>query len=52
MSNSNSIDVGDLETLSYARPGDLSDLIQSSRSFQDFKDKAEAAFIEHQLANS
>lgn len=49
MSNSNSIDVGDLETLSYARPGDLSDLIQSSQSFQDFKDRAEAAFIEHQL---
>jgi len=49
MSNSPAIDLEDLETLSFVRKNDLDSLVESSQSFQEFKDKAEAAFIKRQL---
>ncbi len=47
MSNGPLIDAADL--VSTSRGNVLDELVQSSRSFQDFKDQAEAAFIKHQL---
>jgi DNA-binding NtrC family response regulator len=43
------IDMEDLSVLSFTSKESVDDLIQGSQSFQDFKDRAEAAFIRHQL---
>ncbi len=43
------INVPDLESFSFHGGSAIQDLIATSRSFQEFKDKAEAAFIAHQL---
>ena len=44
-----SLDVGILDTQSSSSKGELDELLGSSETFQDFKDKAEAAFIKRQL---
>ncbi len=49
MSQGNIIERGDLDSLSLTRRDELSGILHSSASFQDFKDQAEAAFIKHQL---
>jgi two-component system, NtrC family, nitrogen regulation response regulator NtrX len=49
MSRGPLIDIDDLGVLSIAPKDTVDDLIQGSQSFQDFKDRAEAAFIRHQL---
>ena len=49
MSQENVIESTDLQTLGVARKGELDDIISSSSTFQDFKDKAEAAYIRYQL---
>ncbi|TAK54872.1 MAG: sigma-54-dependent Fis family transcriptional regulator [Bacteroidetes bacterium] len=49
MSPGNSIETADLRTLGVSRKGEVDDIIASSHSFQEFKDKAEAAYIRHQL---
>ena len=49
MSSGTTIDLADLEMLSFVPKDTVDDLVQSSGSFQEFKDKAEAAFIKHQL---
>jgi two-component system, NtrC family, nitrogen regulation response regulator NtrX len=43
------LDVGILETQGSSSKGELDELLDSSETFQDFKDKAEAAFIKRQL---
>lgn len=43
------IERSDVEALSFRRGGAIEDLIASGLSFQDFKDRAEALFIAHQL---
>ncbi|HUN65359.1 MAG TPA: sigma-54 dependent transcriptional regulator [Bacteroidota bacterium] len=43
------IEPEDVESLSFRRGGAIEDLIASGLSFQDFKDRAEALFIAHQL---
>jgi DNA-binding NtrC family response regulator len=45
----NEITEARLDVLAPAQGGGIDALIQSSSSFQDFKDRAEAAFIRHQL---
>jgi len=49
MTQGNLIASPNLETLSLAPGGGIEDLVQTSKTFQDFKDRAEAAFIKHQL---
>lgn len=49
MSTTSVIDLHDLEVLSFTPKDTVEELVQSSQSFQEFKDKAEAAFIKHQL---
>jgi len=49
LSDKPTIDVQELQALTTVREGGMEGLIQSSQSFQDFKDRAEAAFIRHQL---
>ena len=49
MSTASEIDLSDLEMLSFAPRDTVEELVQSSHSFQEFKDRAEAAFIKHQL---
>lgn len=49
MTQGNLIESPNLETLSLARGSGIDDLVQTSKTFQDFKDRAEAAFIKHQL---
>jgi len=49
MTQGNFIASPNLETLSLAPGGGIDDLVQTSKTFQDFKDRAEAAFIKHQL---
>jgi len=49
MSTASEIDLQDLEKLSFAPRDTVEELVQSSQSFQEFKDRAEAAFIKHQL---
>jgi two-component system, NtrC family, nitrogen regulation response regulator NtrX len=43
------IEMEDLAVLPFSSKDSVDDLIQGSQSFQDFKDRAEAAFIQHQL---
>jgi two-component system nitrogen regulation response regulator NtrX len=43
------IDVQELESFTTMRKGGFKDILLTSRTFQDFKDRAEAAFIKHQL---
>ena len=43
------IDHADLEILSQKSSDEVEGIIQTSKSFQEFKDRAEAAFIKHQL---
>ncbi len=43
------IDAADIEVLSFRRGTVIDDLIASSGSFQEFKDRAESAFIAYQL---
>jgi two-component system, NtrC family, nitrogen regulation response regulator NtrX len=43
------IDPSDLQLLGYTQRTIGNDLVSSSRTFQEFKDRAEAAFIKHQL---
>lgn len=49
MSMGSTIDRAEFATLSLTQKDELENIIGSSSSFQDFKDKAEAAFIKHQL---
>ena len=49
MSRGREINSDDLEMLSVSPKDTLEEIVQSSQSFQDFKDRAEAAFIKHQL---
>ncbi len=49
MSRSRRIDVQELETLGAVRAGEFEDILNISATFQDFKDRAEAAFIRRQL---
>ncbi|MDI6767133.1 MAG: sigma-54 dependent transcriptional regulator [Bacteroidota bacterium] len=49
MSTGVEIDLHDLEMLSFTPKDTVEELVQSSQSFQEFKDRAEAAFIKHQL---
>ena len=49
MSPQKIIDTAELGLLTIRRGTVLDDLIATSTSFQDFKDRAEAAFIAHQL---
>ena len=49
MSVSSEIDAFDFEMLSFAPRDTVDQIVQSSQSFQEFKDRAEAAFIKHQL---
>ncbi|HUL44266.1 MAG TPA: sigma-54 dependent transcriptional regulator [Bacteroidota bacterium] len=49
LSDKQIIDMPDLQMITSVRDGGMEGLVQSSQSFQDFKDKAEAAFIRHQL---
>ncbi len=49
MSRGSGIDLEDLGVVSVAQKDAMGELIQASQSFQDFKDRAEAAFIRHQL---
>ncbi len=49
MSAGDSIETADLQTLGLARKGEIDDLITSSQTFQEFKDKAEASYIRYQL---
>lgn len=49
MSRGNDIDMVDLEMLSVTPRETIEEAVQSSQSFQDFKDRAEAIFIKHQL---
>jgi DNA-binding NtrC family response regulator len=49
MTPGNIIDVPDLETAALSRKSETDDIVGSSRTFQEFKDRAEAAFIKHQL---
>jgi two-component system nitrogen regulation response regulator NtrX len=49
MSNDATIESADVEMITFTRKDQVDDLIHSSQSFQDFKDRAEAAFIKHQL---
>lgn len=49
MSSTGVIDLHDLEKLSFTPKDTVEELVQSSQSFQEFKDRAEAAFIKHQL---
>jgi len=49
MSRGREINSDDLEMLSVSPKDTLEEIVESSQSFQDFKDRAEAAFIKHQL---
>lgn len=49
MSAGTTIDRAEFVTLSLTRKDELDSIIRSSSTFQEFKDKAEAAFIKHQL---
>jgi two-component system nitrogen regulation response regulator NtrX len=49
MSGGSEIDAIDLEILSFVPKETVDEIVQSSKSFQEFKDRAEAAFIKHQL---
>ncbi|MBI5022108.1 MAG: sigma-54-dependent Fis family transcriptional regulator [Ignavibacteriales bacterium] len=49
MSSGASIDLAELELLSFTPKETVDTIVQSSESFQDFKDRAEAMFIKHQL---
>lgn len=49
MSPGTTIDRAEFEILSFTRKGEMDEIISSSRTFQEFKDLAEAAFIRHQL---
>jgi two-component system, NtrC family, nitrogen regulation response regulator NtrX len=44
-----SLDVGLLDVQGSSAKGEIDDLLATSKTFQDFKDKAEAAFIKKQL---
>jgi two-component system nitrogen regulation response regulator NtrX len=49
LSAGTSLDVGLLDAPGSSAQGELDDLLDRSETFQDFKDKAEAAFIKRQL---
>ncbi|MBI5216316.1 MAG: sigma-54-dependent Fis family transcriptional regulator [Ignavibacteriae bacterium] len=49
MSSGNVIESADLQMLGVAHKNGVDDLIVSSQTFQEFKDKAEAAYIKYQL---
>ncbi len=49
MSRTATIGAEDMQSISLLPRDDLGGILQSSSSFQEFKDKAEAAFIRHQL---
>ncbi|MBI5475762.1 MAG: sigma-54-dependent Fis family transcriptional regulator [Ignavibacteriales bacterium] len=49
MSPGAAIDMADLELLSFSPKETVDTIVQSSESFQDFKERAEAMFIKHQL---
>lgn len=49
MSSGSTIDVDQLTNFSFSKREAMNDLILSGSSFQEFKDRAEAAFIAHQL---
>jgi two-component system, NtrC family, nitrogen regulation response regulator NtrX len=49
MSPGAAIDMADLELLSFSPKETVDTIVQSSESFQDFKERAEVMFIKHQL---
>jgi two-component system, NtrC family, nitrogen regulation response regulator NtrX len=49
MSTGAEIGMADMEALSFTPKDTIDELVESSQSFQEFKDKAEAVFIKHQL---
>ncbi len=49
MSSSNTVESADLQTLGVTHQNNIDGIIISSQTFQEFKDKAEAAFIKYQL---
>ncbi|MBI4549022.1 MAG: sigma-54-dependent Fis family transcriptional regulator [Ignavibacteriae bacterium] len=49
MTPGNTIESTDLQTLSLTHRDELESILHSSKGFQEFKDRAEAAFIKHQL---
>jgi two-component system, NtrC family, nitrogen regulation response regulator NtrX len=49
MARAAEIDLPDLDVLSFSPKETIDDLVGSSQSFQEFKDKTETAFIKHQL---
>jgi two-component system, NtrC family, nitrogen regulation response regulator NtrX len=49
MSSGNYIESVDLDVLPMAQRGAMDDILLSSKTFQEFKDRAEAAFIKRQL---
>ena len=50
MSKGPALDVSDIQTLAVSTHDELDGILLGSGSFQEFKDKAEAAFIKHQLS--
>ncbi|HEV8538952.1 MAG TPA: sigma-54 dependent transcriptional regulator [Bacteroidota bacterium] len=49
MATSNTIEATEMETLSSQASDEVGGILHTSHSFQEFKDRAEAAFIKHQL---
>ncbi len=49
MTPSETIESAEMETLSPARSDEVGGILHTSHSFQEFKDRAEAAFIKYQL---
>lgn len=49
MSSASVVDTADLEILPMGKRDEVEGIIHTASSFQEFKDKAEAAFIKHQL---
>jgi DNA-binding NtrC family response regulator len=49
MAHSDAIERAEIESLSPASTDEVGGILHTSHSFQEFKDRAEAAFIRHQL---
>lgn len=49
MTPGDTIETANLHSIGLTRKGEIDDLITSSQTFQEFKDKAEAAYIRYQL---
>ncbi len=49
MTPGNEIGTADLATLPFAGKDNVDGILETSNSFQEFKDRTEASFIKHQL---